>query len=419
MALNLRKPATRITATLFAGQSLVSAALIAIATVLAIVATQISGDPSKAGLPSAIVNLAGAPAAFFLGLLWDRVGRRKGFAFGVAFGIIGMGVSLLAIQSGSFLLLLGGMVGVGFARSGMLLGRFIAAEVNPPDRRGRAISYVVFGGTVGAVAGPLLVSPSSQWALALGLEELAGPFLVSVFLFVLVTVVSLVGLNPEPLALSKQIAEEYPEAGSDSGVARPIGVLLRQPAVIVAMTAMAIAQMVMIMVMGITSLYMRDHAHDLSAISIVFSAHTLGMFAFSVFTGRLADKWGRGPVILVGVGLMLASFVIAPLNSTTPLLVVALFLLGLGWNFCFVGGSALLADQLTPSERAGTQGFNDLLIGLASAGGSYGSGLVYAGFGFGALNLVSGLITLIILVLTLWWFFSYMPRQLAHESISK
>jgi MFS family permease len=255
--------------------------------------------------------------------------------------------------------------------------------------------------------------------LALGLNELAGPFLVSVFLFILVTIVSLVGLKPEPLELSKQIAEEYPEAGGDSGVARSIGTLLRIPAVIVAMTAMVVAQMVMVMVMGMTSLYMRDHAHDLSAISIVFSAHTLGMFAFSVFTGRLADKWGRGPVILVGVALLMVAFILAPLNTTTPLLAVALFFLGLGWNFCFVGGSALLADQLTPSERAGTQGFNDLLIGLASAGGSYGSGLLLAWFGYGALNLVSGLFTMTILVLTLWWFFSYMPRHLEAESVSK
>jgi MFS family permease len=417
MVSNLRKPAVRITATLFAGQSLVSAAIIAVSTVLAIVATQISGDPSRAGLPTAITNLAAAPGAFGLGLLWDRIGRRKGLAFGLAFGIIGTGVALFAIQSRSFPLLLTGMVGVGFARSGMQLGRFIAAEVNPPDRRGRAISYVVFGGTIGAVGGPLLVSPSSQWALALGLDELAGPFLVSVFLFLLVTIVSLIGLNPEPLALSKQIAEEYPEAKKASNGARPIRDLLRQPSVIVAMTAMVVSQMVMVMVMGITSLYMRDHAHELSAISIVFSSHTLGMFAFSVFTGRLADKWGRGPVILVGVGLLLASFVIAPMYPTTALLAMALFLLGLGWNFCFVGGSALLADQLTPAERAGTQGFNDLLIGLASAGGSFWSGIIYAGRGYGTLNLISGLFALIILAITLWWFFSYLPRQPKAETV--
>jgi len=419
MVSNLRKPAARITATLFAGQSLVSAAIIASATVLSILAAQITGDPSQSGLPSAIMNLSAAPGAFLLGLLWDRIGRRKGLAFGLAFGIIGMGVSLFAIQSRSFTWLLAGMIGIGFARSGMQLGRFIAAEVNPPERRGQAISYVVFGGTIGAVGGPLLVSPSSHWALALGLDELAGPFLVSVVLFLLVTIVSLIGLNPEPLALSRQIAEEYPETKGDSDEARPIGVLLRQPPVIVAVAAMVISQMVMVMVMGMTSLHMRDHAHELSAISIVFAAHTLGMFAFSVFSGRLADKWGRGPVILVGVGLLLAAFVLAPLNPTTPLLVVALFLLGLGWNFCFVAGSALLADQLTLSERAGTQGFNDLLIGLASAGGSYWSGLLYAGHGYGTLNLVTGLFSLVILALALWWFFSYIPRKLEPKSISK
>jgi MFS family permease len=407
----------RITATLFAGQSLVSASVIAVATVLTIVATQITGDASKAGLPSAVAQLAAAPAAFGWGILWDRIGRRRGLALGLVFGILGMGINLIAIQSRSFILLLAGMAGIGFARSAMQLGRFIAAEVNPPDKRGRAISYVVLGGTVGAVGGPLLVAPSSSWAAAMGMNELAGPFFLSVFLFLLGVGVVFIGLNPEPLTLSKHISEQYPEKENGDGKARSVGALLRLPNVIVAMSAMIIAQAVMVMVMGMTSLHMSDHSHVLKSISIVFAAHTLGMFAFSVLTGKLADSWGRAPVILAGIGMLMLSFVLAPLNPSTPVLVVALFFLGLGWNFCFVGGSALLADQLTPAERARTQGFNDLLIGAVSAGGVYASGLIYASLGYGRLNLISGIITGFLIALTLWWRWVYLRKVLQAAQI--
>jgi MFS family permease len=296
-----------------------------------------------------------------------------------------------------------GLVGLGGTRAAMQLARFIAAEVNPPLWRGRAISYVVLGGTAGAVGGPLLVAPSGRWALAAGLPEMAGPFAASVVLFGLAVAVTWLGLRPEPMVVSQQVAALFPERENASGSARKLGTLLRLPGVFTAVTAMVLAQMVMIMVMGITSLYMIDHGHTLGSISLVFSAHTLGMFAFSILSGRLADSWGRGPVILAGTGTMIASLVLAPVSSSVVPLAVALFLLGLGWNLCFVGGSALLADHLTPKERSRTQGFNDLLIGLVSAIGSLGSGVVFASMGFVTVNLVGVAFVLLVLAVTLWW----------------
>lgn len=401
---NIDRISRRITATLFAGQSLFTAAVIAMATVIPIVATDLTGDPSQAGLPSAITNLAAAPAAFLLGLLWERVGRRGGLALGLAFGIGGALVSLAAVQTGSFGLLLLGFAGFGVARAAMQLGRFIAAEVTPPARRGRAISYVVLGGTIGAVAGPSLVEPSGKLAESLGMGELAGPFGISVALFVVAVLIVVWGLNPEPRTIAEQIDAAYPQVENESGEARSLSVLIRLPAVQAAVASVVLSQMVMIMVMGMTSLHMRANGHELGAISNVFRAHTLGMFAFSVLTGRLADRWGRGPVILAGVGLLLASFALAPVSTATPILALALFLLGLGWNFCYVAGSALLSDQLTPAERARTQGVNDVFIGLASAGGSYASGLLLASAGYGVLNLVSAGLTLVALAFTLVWF---------------
>ncbi|MBI3158269.1 MAG: MFS transporter [Chloroflexi bacterium] len=400
---NLRKIQIRIAVTLFASQSLTSAGLIAIATVLTIVAADLGGSEALAGIPNAINNLASAPAAYLLGLLWDRAGRRRGLTLGLAFGVLGAWVALAAVQAHNFGLLLAAMVGLGAARAASQLSRFIAAEVSPPEQRGRAISYVVLGGTVGAVAGPLLVDPSSGWALAAGLPELAGPFAAGVALYLLGMAVVWLGLRPEPLTVAMQLAAALPKAEQPQGAARPLPELLRQPAVVTAILAMSLSQMVMIGVMGITSLYMRHNDHELSAISLVFSAHTLGMFAFSVLSGRLSDRWGRFPVILMGCLILLASFGLAPVSTGTPLLSVALFLLGLGWNFCFVGGSALLADQLTPAERARAQGFNDVFLGLAAAAASYLSGLAFAAWGFAFLNLLGALFTLIPLTAVLLW----------------
>lgn len=407
---NVARTGRKITIILFAAQSLTSAGAIATATVLSILGEQLGGNAAWAGVPSAAVQLAAAPFAYVWGLAWDRIGRRNGLAFGLVLGLVGMLVGVTAIQAGSMWFFLLGLVGLGGSRAAMQLARFIAAEVNPPQSRGRAISYVVLGGTVGAVGGPLLVAPSGRWALAAGLPEMAGPFAASVVLFGLAVAITWLGLRPEPMTVGQEVAAQFPERENPTGSARKLGTLVRLPGVFAAMTAMVLAPMVMTMVMGITSLYMIDSEHTLGSISLVFSAHTLGMFAFSVLSGKLADSRGRGLVILAGTGLMIASLVLASVSSAVAPLALALFLLGLGWNLCFVGGSALLADHLTPKERSRTQGFNDLLIGLVSAMGSLGSGVVFASLGYVMVNVVGAAFVLAVLAVTVWWRLSMSVR---------
>jgi MFS family permease len=173
--------------------------------------------------------------------------------------------------------------------------------------------------------------------------------------------------------------------------------------VIVAIVTVVFAQMVMITLMVMTSVHMKVHRHPLTAVSLVISAHTLGMYAFSIISGRLTDRWGRGQMIILGTVLLILSCLMAvPSTSLLPL-AIALFLLGLGWNFAYVAGSTLLADQLSPEERAKTQGFNDLLLGFGAAAGSFGSGVLFAASGYGALGLVAASATLVPLGLALWW----------------
>jgi MFS family permease len=184
--------------------------------------------------------------------------------------------------------------------------------------------------------------------------------------------------------------------------ARPFSVLLQAPGTVLAMSAMICGQLTMVMVMVMTSVHMREHHHALPSISFVISSHTFGMFAFSILSGRLVDSWGRVPVIMAGAAALVFACALAPLSPAVTPLAIALFLLGLGWNFCFVGGSSLLADQLSVSERSRTQGFNDLLIGLVSAAGSLGSGLAFAAAGFTAMNALSACFALIPLAIAIW-----------------
>jgi len=392
-------------------QSLASAAIIASATVLTIVATDLTGNPSLAGVPSAVTQLSMALFALIWGTLWDRLGRRKGLTAALLLGMAGAGLAAAGAEFGLVWVFYLGIVGFGAMRAGTLMSRFVAAEVSAPDVRGRAISIVVWAGTVGAILGPLLVAPSSAWASSLGLYALTGPLLIAVPLIGFSTIVTFVGLRPEPAKLAKLVEEENPRPEVADQRVRPISQLIRIPGVYVAVITVALAQAVMIMLMGITALYMRDLGHSLGEISVVFSAHTLGMFAFAPVSGILSDRLGRGPVMIAGSLIIILSGFVAPASSSVTVIVVGLFLLGLGWSFSFVAGSALLSDQLTATERSKSQGANDMLIGLASGLGSLASGVIYAGIGYWAVGLLGAVLMSVGFAFSTWWTLRYRAPQ--------
>jgi len=401
--MSLKRQARQITLILFLAQCLSSAGFIAAATLNSILGAQLGGGSRWAGLPSAIYLLGSALAAYLWGYLMDLIGRRGGLVLGLILGAIGAGLATQAATLSSLPEFLVGMTLMGMANAAVVLGRFAAAEVHPPNERGKAISNVVIGGTFGSIFGPLLVAPAGNLAPIYGLSELAGAYAAALLLFLLAGLVIFLGLRPDPRELGKEVTRLYPEASPRSSEARSISLILRQPAAQVAIAAMVLGQVVMVMLMAITSLHMRQHQHGLGNISLVISAHTFGMYAFSLLSGRLADQWGRGAVIISGTIALLVACLTAPLSPQVLPLGVALFLLGLGWNFCFVGGSALLADQLSPTERARTQGFNDLLVGLASALAGLSSGLVFAAVGYEIMALLGAGMSLLPLMGTALW----------------
>ncbi len=395
--------ARKITGTLFVAQSLGSAGFIAAATINSIVGAKLSGQPAWAGVPTSVYLFGGALAAFGWGYGMERLGRRGGLATGLLLGVVGAGLASSALIIQSFWLFLAGMALMGSANAALQLGRFAAAEVYPPAGRGSAISNVVIGGTIGAIFGPLMVGPTGDWSRGLGLDELTGPYVAGLVLFALAAIVIFLWLRPDPREIGREVARLYPEESLSGQITRSIPAILRQPGTIVAMTAMVMGQLTMVMLMVITSLHMKDLHHPLTEISIVISSHTVGMYAFSIISGRLADRFGRAPVIIIGGVTLILACISAPLSPDVLPISVALFLLGLGWNFCYVGGSTLLSDQLSPNERAKTQGFNDLLIGLVSATGSLFSGVIFATTGYASVGIIGALAAFSTLALTMWW----------------
>jgi len=399
---DLTRIARKITAVLFLSQGLSCAGFVAAFTVNALVAVDLTGMTAMAGVPGAVYVLGQAGGALLWGLSMERIGRRRGLAYGQVLGVLGAAGAIVGVAQRTFPGFLLSLVLVGLARSAVDLSRFAAAEVHLPAERGRAISRVVLGNTIGAIGGPLLVGPTSRFALRMGFPELSGPYLVVLVGLMVAALLIFAGLRPDPRDIGRELARTHPESVRLQAT-RSLPDILRDPGVLVAMLTMVFAQLVMNVPMSITSVHMKAHQHPLTAVSVVISAHTLGMFAFSIVSGRMTDRWGRTPVIILGCATMILSCVLAAPSSTLFPLIAALFLLGLGWNFAYVAGSTLLADQLSPAERSVTQGVNDLVLNLASGASQLGSGVIYAGHGYGVMAIVAAAAALVPLAAAIWW----------------
>ena len=369
-----------------------------------IVGADLSGRTEWAGVPSAVYLLGAAAASLALGYVMDHLGRRKSLVIAYAIGAAGAAIAAWSIVARTFPGFLCGLALMGPGNAAAGLSRFVAAEVHPPHERGRAIAIVVVGGTAGTLLWPLLSVSIGPWLAQTNIHDLVWPFGVSATLLVLAALVLSMFLRPDPRDIARALGDKDTRRSlTTSHAVAPLHRILQRPGAIVAMSSMVIGHAVMVMVMVITSVHMRNHNHDVTAISLTTSLHVLGMFAFSILSGRLADRIGRAAVIMAGALVLMVACVVVGLSPAFAPITAGLFLLGLGWNLCFVGGSSLLADQLSPDERARTQGFNDLLMGLVAAAGSFVSGHVFAAVGYGTMGLISAALSLTPLGLGLWW----------------
>ena len=387
---------------LLVAQVLAGAGLAAGVTVGALLAEDMLGSTGSAGLPVALFTLGSAGAAILVGRLSHTSGRRPGLAAGYAVGALGGAGVVLAAALDSIPLLLTSLLLYGSGTATSLQARYAGADLVAPARRGRAVSAVLVATTAGAVIGPNLVDATGSVAEQIGVRALAGPFMLATLAYALAAVAIVVLLRPDPLLAARAWAARAID-GATPGTPAADAQVDAPHEVRVAAAAMVITQIVMVAVMTMTPIHMRDHGHGLSATGMVISIHVAAMFLPSPLTGVLVDRLGRRPIIAAGgVTLLVAGLVAAaaPADST-PLLAVALALLGLGWNFGLVAGTAMLTDATPLARRARTQGSVDLAVALAGATGGMSSGFVVASAGYAALSLAGGLLALAMLPLLL------------------
>ena len=389
----------RLLATLFSAQSIYNAAQVVSFTVTTLAAVALTGSEASAGLPATITLAGRAVVAYPIGWLMDRLGRRNTIALGFLLSVVGTVLSALAFPARSFALFCVGSLINGFGRGTGEQSRYAAADIVPPARASQAIGTLVFAGTVGAVLGPLLIAPAERFAGARGFDALAGPYVISAALTFVSLIVIFVFLRPDPGLISRRREAASPQPSAES---RSLRHIFSMPAVQLAVIALGVCQLVMTMIMVITPLHMQHEQHATESIAWVIMAHTLGMFGLSGITGRLTARFGNSPIIFWGGMILALSAVLAPMAATVPLLAVALFLLGLGWNLAYVAGSALLASSVSSGERGRTQGASETLIAVAAASASFGTGIAFDWGGLIAVSMIGLALTLALFAALFW-----------------
>jgi MFS family permease len=392
----------RITATLFISQSLFSGSMILSFTLLPIISAHLSGTDRAAGVPPTMMMLGRAVAAYPVGWLMDRTGRRLGLSLGYLFAAAGSVLSVLSISMWeSFPWLCASVLLIGMGRGVSEQARFVAAEVYHPVKRAGVIGLIVFAGTIGAVGGPLLVSPSTWLAAYFGLHPHSGPYLVSVVLTALAFMLIVCLLYPDPMKVGRALAQDL-NGVEEKNTGRKLWQIFIDRTVRLGVAAMIIGQFVMTLIMVITPLHMSHHAHEATAISWVIMAHTLGMYGLSSLTSRLSDRFGQVKIVVAGALILSISTVLTPISNEVSMLAFSLFLLGLGWNFCFIAGSALFFSGLLPAERGRAQGASEMLVALAAGTGSLGTGAVFAEAGIVAVSAMGLAFSLVLIVASVW-----------------
>ncbi|MEU3050478.1 MFS transporter [Streptomyces sp. NPDC006984] len=378
-------------------QALGGAGMAAGITVGALLAQDLLGSTSLAGLPAALYTIGAAFGAAVLGRVSQRFGRRWGLALGNGIAALGSAGVVAGAAVRWPVLLLAALVVYGAGTVTGLLARYAGADLAPPDRRGRAAGTVLFAMTLGAVVGPNLTGPTGELAGTWGLPPLTGPFLLAAVAYTAAALVLVVWLRPDPLPPAPQSPAPPGEAGSAPPGAHRAG--RPAPGVVTGATVMITAQLVMIAVMTMTPVHMAGHGHTTQAVGLVIALHVGAMFLPSPLSGLLTDRFGGRRVATAAGALLLSAGLLAGLAppASTPLLACALVLLGVGWNLALLGGTAVLTDAAPAGNRAAVQGLADTGMSVAGATGGMVSGLVMGGSGYPVLTAAAGALALAVI----------------------
>jgi MFS family permease len=352
--------------------------------------SSVSNSETLAGLAQTSSVLGAAALALPLARLTQIGGRRLALSMGLILGVIG---SLLVISGGLnknlYLILLGTFL-VGAASASGYQARFAAIDLATSQRSSQQLSFVVWGSTIGAVAGPNLMQPSGDFARKLGFPELVGPYFISAITLTLAAAVILIFLRPDPyLTANKLSSEKQKQITNKLALKHILGNKLARFAI----AAITVGHVAMVSVMVMTPIHMAHVDVTLRIIGIVISIHVLGMYAFSPVVGLVSDRIGGVATIKIGLATLLISSVIA---GTSPAgdairLGVGLFLLGLGWSCTLIAGSTLLSQSVELNFKSASQGASDLVMNLAGAGGGAVAGVIIATLSYGWLCLIASI----------------------------
>jgi MFS family permease len=347
---------------------------VAVATITLVLVT---GIESILGLGPAIFITAGALAALPAGRLMDRVGRVPVIAGGFAVGAAGCALTAVgcAVESATVVVL--GFVGVGAMNGAVLLARTAAADMYPPEKRARAISYVLFGALFGAALGPLVFRPLFV-GKDLELDTLVIPWFAAAAIALAAVVVALT-IRPDPRTIALELGAA--DDAAPVGPAAPLREILRRPGVPSAVIAALSSFAVMVAVMNLSGYIVVGHDHEQADVFTVISLHIVGMYALVLVIGELIDRVGRRACLISGLAVMAVSTVMLAWAESILWTSASLFLLGLGWNLSYVAASAELVTHATPVERGRLVGFTDLAAGLLAAALALLGGAAYSEWG--------------------------------------
>lgn len=393
----------RTVLTLMASQVIGSIGAASGIAVTALLARRVSGSDSLAGLGTTFQVLGAALLAVPLARLMARRGRRPGLALGYTLAAAGGLLVIVATAVGSFPLLLVGTALFGGATASGNATRYAAADLANPGHRGRDLSLVVWAATAGSVVGPNLIGPGEPVATLLHLPELTGSYVFAVVGFGAACATMLILLRPDPLLVSRRIAQVEGHGGHErptrhASIAEGLRLIAGHRDALLGLIVIALGHAVMVGVMVMTPLHMEHGGAELRLIGLVISVHIFGMYALSPLTGLAVDRFGGRAVALAGSAILVVSCVMAAMSHAgmSTLLAVGLFLLGVGWSCTLVSGSTLLTGAIAVADRATTQGVSDLCMGLAGGGAGAAAGLVLQLAGYPALAAIGALVALLV-----------------------
>ncbi len=356
----------------------------------ALIAAGLGGDAA-----AGFAQTAGVLGAALLALPLARTalsrGRRIALSAGYLVGGLGAAVVVLGGATSTLALVLIGCLLLGVANAAGYQGRYAATDLALPATRARALSTVVWAGTVGAVLGPNLLQITGNLALDLGLPQLTGPFLLAMLALIAGAVILFVRLRPDPYLLARSLASQATGPLRQARLSDGLSHLRQHPMAVLGITAVSIGHVVMVMVMVMTPVHMSHVDVSLQLIGLVISVHVLGMFAFSPVVGWAVDRFGRVPIIVLGAAILVVSCVVSGLAPAddVPLLGAGLFLLGLGWSCTLIAGSTLLTDDADAADRPSVQGLSDLTMNVAGAVGGALAGIIVVQASYGVLCAVA------------------------------